>query len=322
MTLPYLVRLLSLSLACFFLVHTVLAMAVWAVSRRAIQRAERLRPKDGATLLLALRLLPAAAALAAVALLCVPSFLWLEPSETAEEAGLACLAAALLVGAVWLAAVARAAQGLVQSCRYRRTWKSVGQPAFVMEGWAVWVVDAAAPVLALAGVVRPRILLSRGLMEALDPDQLRVALLHEQAHCRSRDNLKRLALLLAPQILPGWRAFHALERAWARITEWAADESAAGGDEQRRLALAEALVRAVRLGCAGIPAGPLAAALLEGPGDLDARVQRLLEAPPERKSGRRYWRAAVGLAAAALAVLLLQPGTLYSVHWLLEGLMR
>ena len=322
MTVPYLARLLCLSLACYFLVHTALAAMVWATAGRAIRVAERLRPRDGARLLLALRLLPATLACVAVAGLCVPSFLWLEPSETAEEAGGACLVAALLGAAVWIAALGRASKAVAQSWRYTQICGQVARLDTVADGSLAWVVEAEVPVLALTGVFRPRVVISRGLMEALDAEQLSAALRHEDAHRRSRDNLKRLALLLAPEILPGCRAFATLERAWARVTEWAADEGAAG-DARQRLALAEALVNVVRLGCAGMPAGPLATTLLENPLDLEARVGRLLETPSSGDPGGRYWAAAAGcLAGGALAALLLQPGTLYSVHWLLEGLMR
>jgi hypothetical protein len=321
MTVPYLVRLACLSLACYFLLHTALAAAVWAVAGRAIRAAERLRPRDAARLLLALRLMPATVAGLAVAGLCVPSFLWLEPSETAEEAGGACLAAAVLGAAVWIVALGRGLRAVAQSRRYSRMCGQVARPDSVAEGFAVWVVDAAAPVLALAGVVRPRVVISRGLMEALETEQLSAALRHEEAHRQSRDNLKRLALLLAPDILPGLRAFGRLDRAWARVTEWAADEGASAGDARRRLALADALVRAVRLGCVLRPAGPLGTTLVEDPVDLEARVTRLLEAPTGTRASARYWGVA-GLTAGALAVLLLRPGTLYSVHWLLEGLMR
>ncbi len=325
MTAAYLGRLACLSLACFFLVHTALAAMVLALAPRAIRLAGRLRPAEGARLLLALRLMPVTLASAAVAGLCVPSFLWLEPSQITEETGRACLVAALLGAALGMTALGRASKALLQSRRYLRLWKGVARqcpPSPLADGADVWMVDANSPLLALAGVVQPRVLISRGLMEALDAEQLAVALRHEDAHRQSRDNLKRLALLWAPEILPGCRAFGALERAWARVTEWAADERAAEGDARRRLALAEALVRVVRLGSAAQRTGALATTLLEDPRDLEARVARLLEPPALALRGGRYWTAAAGLAAGALAVLLLQPATLYSVHWLLEGLMR
>lgn len=43
-----------------------------------------------------------------------------------------------------------------------------------------------------AGVLRPRIVVSRGLLEALTPRQLHVVLAHENAHAERHDNLRRV----------------------------------------------------------------------------------------------------------------------------------
>lgn len=317
MTAAYLARLGCLSLACFFLLHTILALIVWAFAGRAIRMAERMRPREGARLLLALRLLPVALSLVAVAGLCVPSFLWLEPSETAEEAGWACVVAAFAGAALWTAALLRAARALRQSRRYMKLCRQAARS----DPRAMWIVDAPAPVLALAGLRRPRVIVSRNLLDALDAEHMEAALLHEQAHLASHDNLKRLALVAAPEILPGRNAFRTLEQAWSRITEWSADERAAAGDPHRRLALAEALVRAARMGCCVTSAGPLATTLLDDPQDLGARISRLLDPPAAPRNITPYW-AAAGLAAATLALFVCQPATLYSVHALLEEWMR
>src|SRR5690242_12756394 len=101
MTVPYVLRLACLSSACFFLAHMVLALAVSAIAPAAIAYAERIQPCRGACLLLALRLLPAGLAVLAVVGLCVPSFLWFEPSGTEEDVGTVCLAAAALGLLTW-----------------------------------------------------------------------------------------------------------------------------------------------------------------------------------------------------------------------------
>ena len=113
------------------------------------------------------------------------------------------------------------------------------------------------------------------------PGQLAAALRHEEAHRISRDNLKRLLLLLAPGLLPGLHGFGAIERGWARFSEWAADDDAVAGDAHRSLSLAAALVRVARMG-GSAPVSPLTAAFLGDSREISARVDRLLSpAPPE-----------------------------------------
>src|SRR5208337_1784513 len=90
-----------------------------------------------------------------------------------------------------------------------------------------------APVLAVAGVVHPRLVISKRLLRGLTAEQRDAALRHERAHRTSRDNIKRFLILLAPDVLPFLRTFAALERSWAKFTEWAADDQATEGDSRR-----------------------------------------------------------------------------------------
>jgi Zn-dependent protease with chaperone function len=171
-------------------------------------------------------------------------------------------------------------------------------------------------LLLLAGVFRPRLVVSRGVREALTPEQLAVALRHERAHGAAHDNLKRLLILLTPDPIPfvGWLS--TLERAWSRLAEWSADDCAVGSSRKRSLALASALVRVARM---GTPQGhAMATHLLGDPSELAARVERLLGAPAAPAGRMRVWPM-IALTVFGTAVAL-QPPALALVHEALEVL--
>jgi len=324
--LPYLARLVCLCLAAFFLVHAALALAVSAITPRAVRFASRISAVTGARLLLALRLFPSGLALFVVAGLCAPSYLWLEPKGAPEPMGPACTAAALLGLAIWGLSLARATRALARSFahirRCRRRSREMRLPG---ERMAAWVVEEAAPCVMLAGVLRPRLVISRNVVAALSGEQLSAVIRHERAHGISRDNFKRLLVLLAPGILPLVPGFRNLERAWARISEWAADDRAAAGKTRRSLSLAAALVRVARLGSAAA-APALATSLMADGVDLSERVDRLLR--PTRRTRRRTHRepilAASGglLLTGALLAAMAHPVTLHSAHEFLEFLIQ
>jgi hypothetical protein len=323
MTAPYLLRLLYLCLAAFFVIHTAAGLIVAVATPAAVRAAQRMCARRAAGFLLALRLLPAALALLLVAGVCVPSYLLLEEEASAEEVGWLCLAAAMLSACLWSVSLARSWRAAARSARHTRDWERTGLPASLPGARRpVWVVDSPAPLLALAGVFRPRLVISRLAAGALSPAQLRAALRHEEAHQTARDNLKRLLLLLSPGLLPGWHGFHALECGWSRFAEWAADDAAAAGNSRRSLSLAAALVRIARMG-GTLAAPPLTASFLADGRDLSARVDRLLRPAMATPASRRTSAiaATVALAIAFVAVSL-RPATLESAHRLLESLMH
>ena len=116
-----------------------------------------------------------------------------------------------------------------------------------------------------------------------------------------------------------------MDRSWARFTEWAADDRAAAGDSQRSLSLAEALVRVARME-ASSPTSLLVSCLIEDDRDLFIRVDRLLtlEAPAENAPRKmRALLACIYLVITSLVIAaVMRPATLYSVHRLLEHLIR
>jgi beta-lactamase regulating signal transducer with metallopeptidase domain len=313
MTPSYLARLLLLSSTAFFLVQIVVGALVASIAPAAIRRAATIRPRDAARWLLTLRLLPAAFATLVVAALCVPSYLRFEPRVAGEEVGIACVFAAILGAAIGAAGIYQALGALVRSRRYLRRCGGVESS---VEGEKVWIVRHSAG-LALAGIVHPRLLISEPAWNDLPGDQLALALRHERAHRVSRDNMKRLLLLLAPAIFPRLRA---LESAWARCSEWAADDQAAEGDANRSLALAAALVRVARLQ-SGIAMPPLVTSLVEADEDLSLRVERLLHPAPLNEANLRPAAIAVSGVALLIAASAMNPAWLRLVHQLLERLL-
>jgi Zn-dependent protease with chaperone function len=325
MSLPYIPRLLCLSLATLFLVHLALGLGVSMIARPAARLGASIRPHLAARGLLVLRLLPAAGAALMVVVVCLPSYLWLEPDAPTERVGFGCMAAAFLGVAMWGISFARGVRAAAGACRFLRQCQHAGRPARLPGGRAnagmsAWIVDGAAPLLALGGIVRPRLVVSRGVVDALSPEQLAAALRHERAHWAARDNLKRLCILLAPGILPFTGSSRALEHGWRKFTEWAADDRAVAGNARRSFALAGALVRVARM--TSDVSQAQVALLLGDTDELAARVDRLLRPAPPPAGPRPILALSAILLMAGSLVAILQPAALYSVHLALEHLVE
>ncbi len=316
----YTLKLLCLSLASFFLINLMAGVLVSLVSPMAVRFSQRITARAAAArFLLILRLFPPVVSLVLVAGLCVPSYLWLEPAAATEDIGAWCLGAALLGVAIWGISFTRGVRAVAGSFRYIRYCEKTGRKRA-----SVWIVEDAAPVLGLAGIIRPQLVMSRALMSALTKDELAAALRHERAHGVSRDNLKRLLILLSPNVFPFVRGFTTLERGWAKFTEWSADDRAVAGNSERSLSLASALVRVARMNPAP-QSSALVASLLADGRDLSARVDRLLYlAANEPKQERHVPIFAVSgiVVLVTVMAIVLEPATFQSVHQLLEHLVR
>jgi len=323
--LPYPVRLLCLCLATFFLVHLLLALGVALIAPGAIRMARRMRARWAARMMLGLRLFPLAGAGFVIAGVCVPSFLWFESEAGVEEVGTFCIAIAMMAAVSWACSTVRSLRAMIRSARYVEECIGRGHETHLTGVTdPVWVVEDTPGCLLLAGIVRPRVLVSRTVIDALSARQLAAALRHERVHHDSHDNLKRLLLLLAPDVFPFVRGFEALDREWGKFTEWAADDGAVAGDRRRSIALATALVRVARLN-PGRPATPLAACLVDEDSDLSARVERLLGTAAPRDEARAATLLTSGLLMSGVSagvVAILQPGTLQTAHRVFEQLIH
>lgn len=325
MILPYTLRLICLCFASFFVVHTAMAATVWAAAARAMRAGESMRPRSGARFLLGLRLLPVTLAVVVVAGLCVPSYLWLETNDSTERVGLACCALALLGALLCADSLIRSVRGVFISWRSVKRSEDAGFKKQAEQSLPITTVNSDAPVLALAGLLRPRVIVSRSILQSLSAEELETVIAHERAHHRSYDNWKRLALTLTPEILPFTRVFAPLNRCWAKLVEWAADDDATQGNFGRSLSLAAALVRVARIGGA-FAASPLISFFLGRERELSARIDRLIGGSPAHASFPRRLRVALTIGATALGAIVLiamvHPAALSSVHEILEQLIR
>ena len=157
----YVARLICLSLATYFVVQLASGLAIVMAARSITKAALRLRPRQAVRILLMLRWTPAALGLFVVGAVCIPSYLWFEPAETGEEIGLLCLIAAALALTIWTVAVISGSRQVLRSRRLIREFP-----------------QSSAPVMAIAGIRRTRLLISPAVTAALTEEQLDAALCH------------------------------------------------------------------------------------------------------------------------------------------------
>lgn len=272
----YPAKLLWLSAGSFYVLNLIFVALARLYLGRALRIASGLPARAATRFLFRLRVLPALAAMAAVLVFAVPSYLCLEPNATGERPSYLCIAFGLSGAWALLTALVRSLRAIAVSVRYSRTCRGIGDDFHSPHvPFCVTLVESKFPIVTLTGLLRPQVLLSRNVLESLSVEQFEAIVSHEAAHHGSRDNLKRLLLLLLPDPIPFFNPLSTLDRHWARFAEWAADDAAARSDLHSRVVLAESLVRVARLGI--VPLLPkLHVCLVSEVSDLPIRVERLL----------------------------------------------
>jgi len=310
-------RGVAISISVFVLVYGALSIVIASSWRIMLPACTRMSGRRSAQVLFLLRLSPVICAWSITAIFAVPSFLLLEPRFVAEPLGGISLMGTLCGSVIVILGCLRAARSMLESSRFIRTWTRGALQIHRRGGLSILKIPAIAPAMTIAGIVRPSILVSDMAISSLTAAEYQVALRHEFAHLRGRDNLKKLLLHLV--CFPGMRE---LERAWMRASEIAADESAVEGAGDA-LDLASALLKLSRLGCCSAP--KLTTALLENPiSVVQARVEHLLACdgrpdPLLRKS--RWYIFSAALAGSAMLVVT-YGRLLVEMHAATEWLMR
>ena len=259
--LPYLLHGTTLALAWFILLNVATMITVMTVSELLGSRPARGTWYQSPAFCLALRLSPAVLSVLFVAVLFLPSYWRYEPREFVEGFDVSLTALAITATVVIGSAVARGVTAWRSAARRTADWMRAARPlAIAGISMPAFAIDTEAPVMALVGVLRPRLLITQPVLDTLTGEELSAAVAHELGHWRALDNLKRLAMRAAPDLLSATRVARALERRWAVASEHAADRGA-GDDDRARCALASALVKVARLTPPVTPIGePISAA--------------------------------------------------------------
>jgi len=312
----------TLAFTWFLALNVLLSLVVAATARPAAAMLDSSDPRLRARVLLALRLLPAALSILFVVGVFLPSYMELEPRDFDEAFGLTTTTFAVVSCLVLSAALWRGAAALRDAARRSRRFVAHARPVALAGSPApAFCLEAETPSMTLVGVFRPKLLVTRPLLDLLTAEELRASVEHEVGHLRSRDNLKRLFMRATPDALSLFGASRRLEHDWALAAEHAADACAAQ-DSTMGLALAAALVKIARL-TPPAPASPVLASPLVGGDAIASRISRLMD---DAAANRPSWVArAIGLGSAAALLAALVVGyrpLLASVHQISEVLVR
>jgi hypothetical protein len=269
-------------------------------------------------MLFRLRLLPAACATVCALGVALPIFLWFEPRDNGDEAFARTLVVAAVAGAALLVRGAwRAAAGWRATAAVTREWQARGRRLHTVDApIPVFAIDESFPTVAVVGFARPALFIAERVLRACTADEVRAMVLHECAHVTHRDNLKRFLIRACPDPL---RRGGALDRAWTRAVEEAADARAVAGDAGFALELAQALIHVARL-APGVSRLEAASAFYLG-GSIESRVRQLLEPAgslpdPSRPLGCVM---ACGLACAVAGLVVLAAP---AIHQFMEAAVR
>ena len=254
----------------------------------------------------------------------VLAFVRHEPSATAEEPGWILLAAAAVGAGLVLGGLCRVIVRCWITYRFLQTVERTATRVAVPDaGLPTWQLDTAFPLVALAGIWRPRLLVARNVMERLTEDELQVVIKHEIAHAGQRDNVARLLLTGLPDVLSPVERWLGIERAWSEAVEDAADDVATGNDAAARICLASALVRVAKMvGRQTAPAVPLFA--FHSGESVERRVRRLVNVAAPRSHGPapRLRVITIALLVGGLLLLVRSDALLLGVHHATEWLVN
>jgi Zn-dependent protease with chaperone function len=273
----------TLVLAMLLTVNAVATFAATGLAMLCKTPLQRCTARTRAEILFVMRTGPPAVAIVWIVTFLIPSYVAYEPRSTNESISLKLAVLALISAAGISFAVWRALRSWWSTRSLLKVWFGAASPIY-LKGIDVpsFRFQHAFPIIAVVGMLRPRLFIAEQVLESLSTDELAAAIAHECGHLAAYDNCKR-SLLRASRaallIIPCGRS---LDRAWSDASESAADEYAAERSCTMALNLASALVHIARMipsgGCHSLPAA--VSTFLAGGKDtqgVKVRVRRLLE---------------------------------------------
>ena len=306
--------------AAYAAISSVLALLVGAAWRAGYLTRKQAGPAGRANQLVALRIAPSLLGFILSVGVVLPVFLAFEPIRDHEPIGPIPIVLAAVGLLVVLAASCIAARAALLTRRLQRQWlrsataldigPAAGVPAFV--------VDAPSPMVALVGVVSPRLVAARTVIDVCSAEELAAIVAHERGHLHAHDNFKRWLLTCAPDVMRWTKAHESIVAAWRDAAEYAADDAATRGKEEARVDLAALLLKIARLAPrVATPAGVSTFADKEG---LDRRVRRLLS--PGHDHLTASWQllapAVLGTIVLAIVVAVTSPDRLKEIYEIVE----
>lgn len=266
----------SIKLAFLLLANVAAAVAATLVWKLIADRLEWLSPHTRAQLIFALRVGPVLLAFVFVFGFVVPAYLIHEPEDSGEVVTFKLAMIAVPACAGLLLTAIRVFRTWLITRRLEASW-SANAVEISVDGAKVPVLrmDHPFPVIAVVGILRPRIFIAESALEALTSEELRAAIAHEQGHIAFHDNLKRSVLRIARDMLliPIGRD---LDAAWSKNVEAAADEYASRQKLEYALDLASAIVKLARIAPAVATHSAMAFLLGDQGSEVNDRVRRLI----------------------------------------------
>jgi Zn-dependent protease with chaperone function len=319
----------ALCLAVFFLVMGGTLLVCNAGLRIARPLMASWAPRNAANLLFSIQVLPFVLAGVAALGIALPAFLKFEPRTTGELLNAKLILLAMGGAVVVTTMAARAIWAWQATARAVAQWRTLSTGLHVPGvGRPVHLLEQDSPLMAVAGLLRPRIFVGRSIVQVLTPDELAAALAHEEAHARSFDNFKQLwfRVVRLPEFL---EQFAPGKAAWAGLSEMAADEDALA-EGASPLDLSSALIKVARLEHRRLNGDLVASQFLpDGRASaLELRAARLehwlASGAPAGVPKVRDWRlmTALAVSAAALLYVTFLSSLLPWMHEALEALVR